>query len=223
MDGELAKLGEICRLAEHYDALVFVDDCHATGILGEHGRGSPELLGVEDKIDFINSTLGKALGGASGGYTVSRHSIFIDWLRNRSRPYLFSNTLAPAIVGVTDEVLNMLLASPFEDARAMKARQQLHENTLFMRHVLSKAGFTLKGMDYMHPIIPLITFEADRAKAMAKALWDKNIFVVPFSYPVVPKGEARIRLQMSAAHEKRDLEEAAESIIEVGKSLGIVQ
>lgn len=223
MDGELANLKDIAKLADEYDALVFIDECHATGILGEHGRGTAELLGVEDKIDFINSTLGKALGGASGGYTVSRHAVFIDWLRNRSRPYLFSNTLPPAVVGIADQALSMLLASPFEDSRAYRARHALHENTLFMRHTLSRAGFTLKGMESMHPIIPIMLFDANRAKEMAQRLWDRNLYAVAFSYPVVPKDQARIRLQISAAHEKRDLEDAADTLIDIGIQLGMIQ
>ena len=220
MDGEIAHLKEICDLAQKYDALVFVDDCHATGILGLSGRGTPELFGVQ--VDFLNSTLGKALGGAAGGFTVSNHASAIKILRNKSRPYLFSNTLAPSLVGIGIKAFDLLLANPFEDARAYQARIKLFENTQFVRYTLDKAGFILKGSN--HPIIPIMIGDAKLAKLFAENLFEKRgILAVPFSFPVVPNGQARIRLQISAGHPKRDLEMAVDAIISEGKALQIIK
>lgn len=186
MDGELAPLDKVCDLADRYDALVFVDECHATGFLGQTGRGTAEALGIDnDRIDFINSTLGKALGGAAGGYTVA-NKVYVEWLRQRSRPYLFSNTLPPAVVGAATQAVKMLLA----DDEASRARQHLHSNTLWVRQRLREAGFLLKGQQHQHPIIPVMIFDAKKASALAAALLENNIYAVAFSYPVVPKGEA---------------------------------
>jgi len=199
MDGYLAPLGEICELAERYDAMVMVDDSHAVGFVGEHGRGTPELHGVADRVDVVTGTLGKALGGASGGYASGRQEI-VDLLRQRSRPYLFSNSVAPAIVAASLVVLDILDES--DDLRV-----KLRENTAFFRHRMTALGFDVLPGD--HPIVPVMLGDATLAGRMAELLLQKGVYVIGFSYPVVPIGKARIRAQMSAAHTRDGLERAA--------------
>jgi glycine C-acetyltransferase len=211
MDGTIAKLNEICKLAEKYDALVMVDDSHAVGVLGKRGRGAHEHCGVMDHIDIITGTLGKALGGASGGYTSGRKEI-IELLRQRSRPYLFSNTLAPAIVAASLKVIEILSDST-------KLRNKLMDNTSYFRQQISKLG--LNVIEGEHPIVPIMLGEAVLAQKMAEKLLEKGIYVIGFSYPVVPKGAARIRTQISAAHNKDDLDFVIEKIDEVKQELGI--
>jgi glycine C-acetyltransferase len=211
MDGTIAKLDRICELAEKYDALVMVDDSHATGVLGKSGRGTPEHWGVMGRIDIITGTLGKALGGASGGFTTGRKEI-IELLRQRSRPYLFSNTLAPAIAATSLKVLKMLSAST-------ELRDKLAENTRYFRRQI--AGLGLNVIPGEHPIVPIMLGEAVLAQKMAEQLLEKGVYVIGFSYPVVPKGAARIRTQISAAHSKEDLDFAIEKIDEVKTELGL--
>jgi len=211
MDGTIAKLDRICELAERYDALVMVDDSHATGVLGKRGRGATEHCGVMGRVDIITGTLGKALGGASGGFTSGRKEI-IELLRQRSRPYLFSNTLAPAIAATSLKVLEMLTAST-------KLRDKLAENTGYFRRQI--AGLGLDVIDGEHPIVPIMLGDAVVAQKMAAKLLEKGIYVIGFSYPVVPKGAARIRTQISAAHSTDDLDFAIEKINEVKQELGI--
>jgi glycine C-acetyltransferase len=211
MDGTIAKLDRICELAEKYDALVMVDDSHATGVLGKRGRGTPEYCGVMGRIDIITGTLGKALGGASGGFTTGRKEI-IELLRQRSRPYLFSNTLAPAIAATSLKVLEMLSVST-------ELHDKLAENTRYFRQKI--AGLGLNVIEGEHPIVPIMLGDAVLAKKMAEKLLEKGIYVIGFSYPVVPKGAARIRTQISAAHSKKDLDFAIEKIDEVKKELGL--
>ena len=199
MDGYVAPLGEICALAERYQAMVMVDDSHAVGFVGARGRGTPELHGVMDGVDVITGTLGKALGGASGGYTSGRKEI-IDLLRQRSRPYLFSNSVAPAVVGASLKVLDLLEGS--DDLRA-----RLRENTRWFRQRMTDLGFDILPGD--HPIVPVMIGDAARASRMADLLLQRGVYVIGFSYPVVPVGKARIRAQVSAAHERTDLESAA--------------
>ena len=205
MDGYLAKLGEICSLAEKYDALVMVDDSHAVGFMGKNGRGTPEHCGVEGRVDIITGTLGKALGGASGGYTTGRKEI-IELLRQRSRPYLFSNSVSPAIVAASLKVLDLLQESG-------ELRERLKENTRFFREQMTALGFSI--LPGGHPIVPIMIGDAARATQMADALLKKGIYVIGFSYPVVPQGKARIRVQISAAHTRADLEFAVKSFKEV--------
>ncbi len=204
MDGYIAKLGQICDLAEQYDALVMVDDSHAVGFVGEHGRGTPELCGVEGRIDILTGTLGKALGGASGGYTSGRKEI-VDLLRQRSRPYLFSNSVTPPIVAASLKILDMLTTSN-------GLRETLRANALFFREAMSKAGFDV--LPGKHPIVPVMFGDAKLASAIADRLLAKGVYVVAFSYPVVPMGKARIRTQLSAAHTRADLEFAVEKFVE---------
>jgi len=211
MDGTIAKLDEICALAEKYDALVMIDDSHAVGVLGARGRGSHEYRGVMGRIDIITGTLGKALGGASGGYTAARREI-IEILRQRSRPYLFSNTLAPAIVATSLKVLEILSAST-------ELRDKLADNTAYFRRQIS--GLGLNVISGEHPIVPIMLGDAVLAQSMAQKLLEKGIYVIGFSYPVVPKGAARIRTQVSAAHTKKDLDFAIEKIADVKSELGI--
>ena len=211
MDGIIAKLDQICNLAEKYDALVMVDDSHATGVLGKTGRGTHEYRSVIGRVDIITSTLGKALGGASGGFTSGRKEI-IEFLRQRSRPYLFSNTLAPAIVSASLKVLDMLSASN-------DLLNKLRQNTLYFREQIDKLG--LEVIPGEHPIVPIILKDAVLAQKMAEKLLEKGIYVIGFSYPVVPKGAARIRTQISAAHSREDLDFAIEKIKEVKQELGI--
>ena len=212
MDGTVAKLDEITQLAEKYDALVMVDDCHATGFFGPTGRGSPEHHGVLDKVDIITSTLGKALGGGMGGFTTARQEV-VDLLRQRSRPYLFSNSLAPPLVAASIRVFEMLTEST-------ALRDKLAGNTRFFREAMTEAGFDIKPGD--HPIVPVMLYDAPLAQKMADALLEEGIYVIGFFYPVVPKGEARIRLQISAAHEREHLERAVEAFTRVGKKLGVI-
>jgi len=211
MDGTIAKLDEICTLADKYDALVMIDDSHAVGVLGARGRGTHEYRGVMGRIDIITGTLGKALGGASGGYTAARREI-IEILRQRSRPYLFSNTLAPAIVATSLKVLEILSTST-------ELRDRLAENTTYFRRQIS--GLGLNVIPGQHPIVPIMLGDAVLAQNMAQKLLEKGVYVIGFSYPVVPKGAARIRTQVSAAHTRKDLDFAIEKIAEVKSELGI--
>ena len=212
MDGIIANLKGICDLAERYDAMVMVDDCHATGFVGKNGRGSHEYCDVMGRVDIITGTLGKALGGASGGYTSGKKPV-IEWLRQRSRPYLFSNSVAPPIVSASLKVFEML-----EDGAAL--RSQLNRNAAHFRQRMEAAGFTLAGKD--HAIIPVMLGDAKLASDMADELLKRGIYVIGFSYPVVPKGQARIRTQMSAAHSLEHVDKAIDAFIEVGKSLGVI-
>lgn len=213
MDGVIANLPAICDLADEYDAMVMVDDSHAVGFVGPNGGGTPDYWGVADRIDVITGTLGKALGGASGGYT-SGHKEVIDWLRQRSRPYLFSNSLAPVIASTTVATLDML-------GRKGDLRDVLIANSERFRSGMAAAGFTLIGAD--HPIIPVMLGDAKLAGEMADLLLAEGIYVVGFSFPVVPRGEARIRTQMSAAHTPDHVDQAIEAFTKVGKQLGVVR
>ena len=213
MDGDIAKLDEIVELAEKYDALVMVDDSHATGFVGKTGRGTHELKNVMGKIDIITSTLGKALGGAMGGF-VAAHQEIIDMLRQRSRPYLFSNSLAPMIVGGVLQVLNML-------SETTELRDKLEENTKYFRRKMEEAGFDIKPGE--HPIVPIMLYDGALSQRFADRLLEEGIYVIGFFYPVVPKGEARIRVQISAAHEKEHLDKAINAFIKVGKELNIIK
>ena len=212
MDGVIANLKGVCDLADKYDAMVMVDDCHATGFLGENGRGSHEYCDVIDRVDIITGTLGKALGGASGGYTSGKKEI-VEWLRQRSRPYLFSNSVAPPIVSASLKVFDMMA-----DGHAL--REQLWKNAVHFRTRMEDAGFTLAGKD--HAIIPVMLGDARLASEMAEKMLAKGIYVVGFSYPVVPKGQARIRTQMSAGHTIEHVDKAVDAFIEVGKELGVI-
>jgi glycine C-acetyltransferase len=212
MDGALAKLPEICDLAERYDALVVVDDSHATGILGAGGRGTAEQLGVLDRVDLITSTLGKTLGGAAGGFTCGRAEV-IDFLRQRSRTYLFSNALPPPIVLAALKALELV-------GQSSALRDRLHDNAKQMRAGLEAAGFQLKPGQ--HPILPVMLGDAALASRLADTLLERGIYVIGFSYPVVPQGQARIRIQMSAAHTPEQIDRAVAAFAEVGKELGIV-
>ncbi|MFC1577705.1 glycine C-acetyltransferase [Thermodesulfobacteriota bacterium] len=212
MDGYYAKLDNICDLAETYDALVMVDESHATGFVGPTGRGTVELCGVQQRVDIITSTLGKALGGASGGFTTGRKDI-IEILRQRSRPYLFSNSLAPPIVSAALKTIDLL-----EESQA--PRQRLESNTIFFRKEIARAGFTIKPGS--HPIVPIMLGDAKLAQDMAARLLAEGVYAIGFFYPVVPKGQARIRVQISAAHSKEDLEFALEKFIKVGKELKVI-
>jgi glycine C-acetyltransferase len=211
MDGYIAKLESICDLADKYDALVMVDDSHAVGFVGKNGRGTPELCGVEGRVDIITGTLGKALGGASGGYT-SGHKEIIDILRQRSRPYLFSNSLAPPIVAASLKVLDLV-------AESSTLRERLRDNTRVFREDMTRAGFDILPGD--HPIVPVIFGDATLAARMAELLLSKGIYVIAFSYPVVPLGKARIRTQISAAHTREDLQFAVTKFAEAKADLGL--
>ena len=213
MDGTIANLPAIVDLAQRYEALTFMDDCHATGFLGENGKGTHEYHGLLGKIDIITGTLGKALGGASGGYTSGRKEI-VGWLRQRSRPYLFSNTLAPTIAATSIAVLDLLDRDP-------SLRKQLWDNTAYFREQMTKLGFDLKPGE--HPIIPVMLGDAKLATDMAAAMLDEGVYVVGFAYPVVPQGEARIRTQMSAAHTREELDRAIAAFERVGKKFGVIQ
>ncbi len=213
MDGTIANLPAICDLAERHDAMVMVDDSHAVGFIGEKGRGTPEHCGVEGRVDIVTGTLGKALGGASGGYTAAGAEV-VDWLRQRSRPYLFSNTLAPVIAATSLKVLDLLEESD-------ELRRRLRDNADFFRRELDSLGYTLVPGE--HPIVPVMLGEARLARDMATRLLDKGIYVIGFSFPVVPRGQARIRTQMSAAHTRADLERAVGAFAEVGRELGVIQ
>ena len=211
MDGTIAKLGPICDLAERYDALVMVDDSHATGVLGRRGRGTPEHCGVIGRVDIITGTLGKALGGASGGFTSGRKEI-IELLRQRSRPYLFSNSLAPAIAATSLKVLEML-------SESTELRDRLAKNTRYFRQQIAELGLNVAPGE--HPIVPIMLGDALLAQTMAEKLLEKGVYVIGFSYPVVPQGAARIRTQISAAHSRSDLDFAIEKIAEVKRELGL--
>jgi glycine C-acetyltransferase len=212
MDGDMAKLPEMCDLAERHGAIVMVDDSHATGVLGAGGRGTPELLGVMDRVDIITSTLGKALGGAAGGFTSGRKEV-VEYLRQRSRPYLFSNALPPVITQAALAALQLV-------AEGRELRERLHGNARQLRQALEGAGFRLKPGQ--HPILPVMIGEAAPAVRLADRLLDHGIYVIAFSYPVVPQGQARIRIQLSAAHTPEQLERAARAFTEVGKELGLI-
>ena len=209
MDGYIANLKSICELANKYNALVHVDDSHATGFIGKNGKGSIEYCGVIDQVDIITSTLGKALGGASGGFTSSSTEI-IDLLRQRSRPYLFSNTLAPVITYTAIKTIDMLNDSS-------DLREKLIENTFYFRKMIKKIGYTIK--DGKHPIVPIMLGDAKLAQKVSKKMLEKNVFVIGFSYPVVPKGQARIRVQLSAAHSREQLDYTLKAFNEVGTEL----
>jgi glycine C-acetyltransferase len=213
MDGTIAQLDKICDLADQYQALVMTDESHATGFIGKTGRGVPEYCGVTGRIDIITGTLGKALGGASGGFTSGRKEI-IEMLRQRSRPYLFSNTLAPSITGASLEVFDML-------SETTALRDKLEQNTNYFRREMTKAGFDIKPGE--HPIVPIMLYEAPLAQQFAEKLLAKGIYVIGFFYPVVAKGQARIRVQISAAHERHHLDKAISSFTEVGKALGVLK
>jgi len=212
MDGYIAQLDKIVELAERYNALIMVDDCHSTGFLGKTGRGTAEHCGVMGKIDIITGTLGKALGGAMGGFTSGRKEI-IDLLRQRSRPYLFSNSLAPSIVGAGIAVMDLLSSTT-------ALRDRLMENTLFFRAAMKSAGFDIK--EGVHPICPIMLYDARLSQVFAEKLLAEGIYVIGFYYPVVPKDQARIRVQISAAHTREQLERAIEAFTKVGKELGVI-
>lgn len=213
MDGTIAQLDKICDLADQYNALVMVDECHATGFLGKTGRGTIEHCDVMGRVDIITGTLGKALGGASGGFTAARQEI-VDMLRQRSRPYLFSNTLAPSIVGASIAVLDLL-------DETTELRDKLEENTLYFRQQMESAGFDIKPGE--HAIVPVMLYDAPLAQQFADKLLEKGIYVIGFFYPVVPKGQARIRVQLSAAHDRTHLDQAIEAFVEVGRELGVLK
>ncbi|EMB3084427.1 glycine C-acetyltransferase [Providencia rettgeri] len=213
MDGVIADLQSICDLADEYQALVMVDDSHAVGFVGENGRGSHEYCNVMGRVDIITGTLGKALGGASGGYTAARKEV-VEWLRQRSRPYLFSNSLAPAIVAASIKVIDMM-------SEGQHLREKLWNNTMLFREKMTLAGFTLAGAD--HAIIPVMLGDAKLAQVFAKELLSEGIYVTGFFYPVVPQGQARIRTQMSAAHSKEDILHAVEAFTRIGKKLNIIK
>ena len=213
MDGVVAKLDEICNLADDHDAILMVDDSHATGFVGKTGRGTHELFDVMGRVDIITTTFGKALGGAAGGCIIGPKA-FIDILRQRSRPYLFSNTLSPVVVGATIKALDLL-----EESTAL--RDKLDENARYFRRRIKEAGFEIK--DGFHPIVPIMLHDAGLVQAMARELYAEGIYVVGFFYPVVPRGTARIRVQISAAHEKHHIDKAIDAFVKVGKKLGVVK
>lgn len=213
MDGTIAQLDKICDLADQYDAMVGIDECHASGFLGKTGRGTHEYRQVMGRIDIITGTLGKALGGASGGFTSARKEI-VELLRQRSRPYLFSNTVAPSIVGASIAVFDLLSGST-------ALRDQLEHNTRWFRQAMTAAGFDILPGD--HPIVPIMLYDAKLAQDFARALLDEGIYVIGFFYPVVPQGKARIRVQLSAAHEQAHLEKAVAAFTKVGKNLGVLK
>jgi glycine C-acetyltransferase len=206
-------LDKIVELSEKYDAIVMIDECHSSGFLGKNGRGTHEYRGVMGKIDIITGTLGKALGGASGGFTSGRKEV-IDILRQRSRPYLFSNTLAPSIVGASIAVLDML-------SETTNLRDKLEENTVYFRKKMTEAGFDIKPGD--HPIVPIMLYDAVLAQQFAAKLLEEGIYVIGFFYPVVAKGQARIRVQLSAGHERHHLDKAIEAFTKIGKELGVLK
>jgi len=212
MDGDLAKMDEICALADKYDALVMTDECHSAGFIGKTGRGVPEHFGVMDKVDIITGTLGKALGGAMGGYTTGPKEI-IDMLRQKSRPYLFSNSLAPSIVGASIKVFDLLSSTT-------ELRDKLEDNTNYFKEKIVAAGFDIKPGD--SPIVPIMLYDAALSQKFADRLLEEGIYAIGFFYPVVGKGQARIRTQISAAHSKEDLDRAASAFIKVGKELNVI-
>jgi glycine C-acetyltransferase len=213
MDGTIAQLDKIVALAERYNALVMSDECHSTGFMGKTGRGVHEFRGVMGKIDIITGTLGKALGGASGGFTSGRKEI-IELLRQRSRPYLFSNTLAPSITGASIMVFDLL-------SETTELRDKLENNTRYFREKITAAGFDIKPGE--HPIVPIMLYDAALSQKMAEKLLEKGIYVIGFYFPVVPKGEARIRVQISAGHDRQHLDAAIAAFIEVGKELRVIK
>lgn len=212
MDGDMAKLPEICDLADKYDALVLVDDSHATGYIGPKGRGTPEHFGVQDRVDIVTSTLGKAMGGANGGFTSGRKEI-IELLRQRSRPYLFSNSVAPAVVGASLKVIELLTGSS-------ELRDKVWDNAVYFRQEMVKAGFDI--VEGNTAIVPVMLYDEPLAMKMADMLLKEGIYVIGFVYPVVPKGKARIRVQLSAAHSREDLDKAVAAFVKVGKELKLV-
>ena len=213
MDGTIAQLDKICDLADKYDAIVMIDECHSSGFVGKTGRGTHEYRNVMGRIDIITGTLGKALGGASGGFTSGKKEI-IEMLRQRSRPYLFSNTVAPSIVGASIAVLDML-------SQTTELRDKLEYNTKYFRNKMTEAGFDIKPGD--HPIVPIMLYEAELAQQFASKLLDERIYVIGFFFPVVAKGQARIRVQLSAAHELRHLDKAIAAFTKIGKELGVIK
>lgn len=213
MDGTIAQLDKICDLADKYDAIVMIDECHASGFMGKTGRGTHEYRGVMGRIDIITGTLGKALGGASGGFTSGRKEL-VDLLRQRSRPYLFSNTLAPSIAGASIAVLNML-------SETTELRDKLEKNTKYFRAKMTEAGFDIKPGE--HPIVPIMLYDAVIAQNFAAELLNEGIYVIGFFFPVVPKGQARIRVQLSAAHEQKHLDHAISAFTKIGKKLGVLK
>lgn len=213
MDGYIAKLEQICDLAEKYDALVMVDDSHSTGFMGKTGRGTHEHCGVMNRVDIITGTLGKALGGAMGGFTSGKKEV-IDMLRQRSRPYLFSNSLAPSIVGAAIQVIDLL-------SESTDLRDKLEANTAYFRKAMTEAGFDIK--EGVHPIVPVMLYDAPLAQEFANRILAEGIYVIGFFYPVVPKGQARIRVQISAAHEQHHLEKAVAAFTKIGKELGVIK
>lgn len=212
MDGTIAQLDKICDLADRYDAMVMIDECHASGFMGRTGRGTHEYRGVMDRIDIVTGTFGKALGGASGGFTAARKEI-VDMLRQRSRPYLFSNTLAPSIAGASIKVLELLTAST-------ELRDKLEANTRHFRKEMTAAGFDILPGE--HPIVPIMLYDAVLSQQFADRLLQEGIYVIGFYYPVVPKGKARIRVQISAGHEKHHLDKAIQAFTKVGRELGVL-
>lgn len=212
MDGTIAQLDKICDLADQYEALVMIDESHCTGFMGKSGRGTHEHCGVMDRVDIITGTLGKALGGASGGFTAGKKEI-IDMLRQRSRPYLFSNTLAPAIAGASVAVLDLL-------SETTALRDKLESNTRYFREKMTGAGFDIK--EGVHPIVPVMLYDAKLAQEFAAKMLNEGIYVIGFYYPVVPQGKARIRVQLSAAHEQHHLDQAIAAFTKVGKELGVI-
>jgi glycine C-acetyltransferase len=213
MDGTIAQLDKICDLADKYDAIVMIDECHSTGFLGKTGRGAHEYRGVMGRIDIITGTLGKALGGASGGFTTGKKEI-VEMLRQRSRPYLFSNTVAPSIVGASIAVFDLL-------SETTELRDKLEYNTKYFREKMTEAGFDIKPGD--HPIVPIMLYDAVLAQNFAAKLLEEDIYVIGFFFPVVAKGQARIRVQLSAAHEQKHLDKAIEAFTKVGKELGVLK
>ena len=212
MDGDIAKMNEICDLADKYDALVMTDECHSAGFIGKTGRGVPEYYNVMDRVDIITGTLGKALGGAMGGYTTGKKEI-IDMLRQKSRPYLFSNSLAPSIVGAAIKVFDILSSTT-------ELRDKLESNTNYFKEKIKDAGFDIKEGD--SPIVPIMLYDAKLSQDFSNALLKEGIYVIGFYYPVVPKGEARIRVQLSAGHDKEHLDKAIDAFIKIGKELNVI-
>ena len=212
MDGDIAKMNEICDLADKYDALVMTDECHSAGFIGKTGRGVPEYHNVMDRVDIVTGTLGKALGGAMGGYTTGKKEV-IEMLRQRSRPYLFSNSLAPSIVGAANKVFDILSSST-------ELRDKLEDNTNYFKSKIIEAGFDVKEGD--SPIVPIMLYDAALSQSFADKLLEEGVYAIGFFYPVVPKGKARIRTQISAAHEKHHLDKAISAFIKVGKELGVI-
>ncbi|MDG2344313.1 MAG: glycine C-acetyltransferase [Flavobacteriales bacterium] len=212
MDGDIAKMNEICDLADKYDAMVMTDECHSAGFIGKTGRGVPEYHNVMDRVDIVTGTLGKALGGAMGGYTTGKKEV-VEMLRQRSRPYLFSNSLAPSIVGAANKVFDILTAST-------ELRDKLEENTNYFKSKIIQASFDVKEGD--SPIVPIMLYDAALSQSFADKLLEEGVYAIGFFYPVVPKGKARIRTQISAAHEKHHLDKAISAFIKVGKELGVI-